>query len=257
MFARLAFKCSDAPAKTPVKNAVGLLLATVITATALTVPLSQEALAQSSTNPLKGQAQEVKVIDYPDAQRSAQGIIDQLESANGLAGDTVKQVRVVKADDLNAATDGEQVMVSSALWNLLKTEDQRAFVLSHEVSHITLNHVGQTQIRRLGLGLLGMFLSRNSSADAGVRSQLTQVATAAGLSLVDNKFSRSNEYQADDNGLRLMQKAGYNPHAALQVFEIFEQQMPNGMPEFLQSHPLNKSRIQALLKKYPNASASR
>ena len=202
-----------------------------------------------SAQPLQGQVSETKVVNYPDAEKHAQAIIDKIESANGLPSDTVQKVQVVKAGDLNAATDGQQIIISSALWNLLTQDDQRAFVISHEMSHITLNHIGHTQVRRIGLGLIDYLISTRSSA---ANSQLMQLATSAGLSMVDNKFSRQAEYQADDRGLALMSKAGYNPRAAIEVFNIFEKNLPNTTPEFLQNHPLNKARIQALAKKYPN-----
>lgn len=183
---------------------------------------------------------------------NAENILHRLLSANNIAPDRVQHIQIMKADELNAATDGKDIIFSSALWNLLRTDDQRAFVIGHELSHIVLNHVPKTQGRRIGLILLSRWLTRDANAETGVRSQLVQAATAAGLSLVDNKFSRNMELSADDNGLRIMTKAGYKAPAALEVFNLMEQASPNATPEFLQSHPLSKSRIQALVKKYPN-----
>lgn len=209
-------------------------------------------LVWSQSNPLQGQVSETKVITYPNAEAQAEVILNRLLSANGIARDRVQGIKVIEAKELNAYTDGKTISFSSTLWNLLNSDNQRAFVISHELSHITLNHIQKTQARRVGLTILDYLLSRRlSDSQSGVRSQLVQLATAAGSTLVDSKFSRQAELQADERGIQLMSQAGYQPSAAIEVFNLFEQYSPTNMPEFLMSHPLNKSRMAALAKKYP------
>lgn len=174
-------------------------------------------------------------------------ILDRLVQKNDVPNDVVKGISVEKGDSLNAATDGSSIIITQALLNKLNTNDERAFVISHELSHIVLNHISQTQIRRVGLSFLDNFLVRRFTRDGG----LLQMASRLGVGLVDKRSSRTLEYQADDLGVRMMKNAGYNPKAAIQVFSILKAATPNnGTPEFLQSHPITDSRVRALAEKY-------
>ena len=171
-------------------------------------------------------------------------ILHRVLQASGVKQDAVSNIRIENSDSLNAYTNGQEIVLTSALWNGLKTEDERAFVVSHEAAHVVLQHIQQTQIRRVGLGLfqrfvVGRFVDPNS-----------QIA-ALGLTLIDSRFSRNVEYQADDLGLQMLKKANYDPNAALRVFRFLGQANANGrMPEFLSSHPISQSRIRNLVNKY-------
>ncbi|MEM0950511.1 MAG: M48 family metallopeptidase [Cyanobacteria bacterium P01_H01_bin.74] len=174
-------------------------------------------------------------------------ILSSLMRANNIPSDEVKGIAVQNSNTLNAATDGQSIVITSGLLNNLRTADERAFVISHELSHILLNHIGKTQRRQVGLSLLNRYvLSRFTN-----QSQILDLASQLGIGLVDKRSSRTLEYQADDLGVRLMRTAAYNPKAALRVFEILKAASPNnGTPEFLQSHPISDSRVRALVQKY-------
>src|SRR5262249_17238410 len=147
----------------------------------------------------------------------------------------------------NAATDGQNLVITSALLERLTTDDERAFVISHELSHILLQHIGKTELRRVGLTLLDTYLVRRYTT----QGSLAQLASELGIGLVDKRSSRGYEYQADDLGVKLMAQAGYNPQAAIRVFDILKAATPgNQTPEFLQDHPITDSRIRALVQKY-------
>jgi len=61
----------------------------------------------------------------------------------------------------------------------------------------------------------------------------------------------NEEYQADDLGVRLMTQAGYDPEAAIKVFDILKANTPaNKTPGFLLDHPITDERIRALAQKY-------
>jgi Zn-dependent protease with chaperone function len=67
---------------------------------------------------------------------------------------------VVDASDIqdtnvvNAYTDGTKVIITSALWNKLKNDDARAFVLAHELGHITNHHIAKGIAKRVGLNVV-------------------------------------------------------------------------------------------------------
>jgi predicted Zn-dependent protease len=71
------------------------------------------------------------------------------------------------------------------------------------------------------------------------------------------KFSRNDESEADNFGLKYMTQAGYDPRAMLGVMEILKKASAGGhTPEMLQTHPLPDTRLQAIQQKiremFPN-----
>ncbi|MGE0200686.1 MAG: M48 family metallopeptidase [Candidatus Melainabacteria bacterium] len=209
-------------------------------------------MAQANEGTLTGTVQQTKTLPPPgpkDAQ--AAEILARVMARNNLSADMVNTIRILPAEELNAATDGNTIYFSSGLWDKLTTNDQKAFVIAHELSHIQKGHIAKTQFRRVGFSLANyLILNRWLNVEERPNSQLYQLVSAAGLSLLDNRFSRSMEYEADDNGMKLLVAAGYQPQAALEVFNVFERYSPDGTPEFLRSHPLSRNRINTLVNKY-------
>jgi predicted Zn-dependent protease len=173
-------------------------------------------------------------------------MVATLIQKNKLPANAVKETRVIDEEVWNAYTDGQNIFFTKPLWIALKTQDQRAFVLSHEVSHILLGHIPKSMARRLALGVLGrVFLNKYAQNNANL-----QRLEGLTLNTIDMKFSRNMELGADERGVQLMSNAGFNPKGAIEAFEILETQSQGGPPEFFRSHPLSKSRIEALSKKY-------
>lgn len=179
--------------------------------------------------------------------KSPNQITQEVLRANNLPDNLVNQVNIVSSDQLNAWTDGANIYITQPLWNALATNDQRAFIISHELSHVVLNHIEKTQLRQTGLSLLDAYL-----LDRFYKSgSWWDVAENFGLGLVDKRFSRNEEYQADDLGIGLMAQTGYNPQAAVQVLDFFQQRTGRNLtPEFMRDHPMDAARIQALVQKY-------
>ena len=175
-----------------------------------------------------------------------QTILAQLMAANKIPTDIVSSISLENSTTLNAYTNGKKIVVTSGLWNKLDTNDERAFVIGHELSHDVLNHIGKTQTRRVGLSIVNSLLSRYTG-----NSGLGNLAAQLGVGAIDKKYSRDYEYQADDLGVQLMSKAGFQPCGALNVFDVLSANTTKSrVPEFLQDHPLDKSRVSVLVKKY-------
>lgn len=153
------------------------------------------------------------------------------------------EVAVLEDDTPNAfALPGGKIGVHTGLFGVVENEAQLAAVMGHEVGHLTRNHpqdrVRQNSLINLGLGILG------GALDLGQGAQRL-AATAATLGLV-LPFSRDQELEADQVGLELMAKAGYDPREAVKVWENFERAGGNGGPEFLSTHPSPGNRGQRL-----------
>jgi predicted Zn-dependent protease len=148
---------------------------------------------------------------------------------------------VIENKQVNAfALPGGPTFFYTGLLDKLKTEDELAGVLAHELTHVRREHwayaYADQQKRQLGLvALLSIFRVNNT---------LGNIASIANQVVFDLPFSRSHETEADDNGLDMMIRAGYNPQGMVDVFEMLGKQASGGRaPEFLSTHPNESSRI--------------
>ncbi|MDX2085157.1 MAG: M48 family metalloprotease [Candidatus Melainabacteria bacterium] len=202
---------------------------------------SRQATTPAWPSPHTGYAQ------VHQAPQSHTAILQRLIQSNQLPKDLVQSITLEDSPELNAYTNGQKIVITTKLWQQLHTSDQRAFIVGHELSHIVLSHLEKTQRRRVGLALLDRFVLQRYAPEGG----LGYTAGNIGLGLIDKKFSRNLEYQADDLGMQLMTKAGYHPKGALEAFQVLENGRRNGSPpEFLLTHPLSRSRVEALANKY-------
>jgi predicted Zn-dependent protease len=155
------------------------------------------------------------------------------------------------------ALPGGQVFITRALFNLLQSDGELAGVLGHEAGHVVARHTSEQLAKsQLIQGLAG-------AAGVGLYDPNNpQSATAAQMAvlvgnIIDMKYSRGDESQADQLGVRFMSQAGYDPRSMIKVMQILKQAGGNGgQPEFLSTHPDPGNRIQAIQKEidkeFPN-----
>jgi predicted Zn-dependent protease len=155
------------------------------------------------------------------------------------------------------ALPGGQVFITDALLGRLKTNGEIAGVLGHEVGHVVARHsaahIAKAQLtqRLTGAAVIASYdpNNRNSYANAAFVMMIGQ--------LVDLKFSRNDESQADNLGVKLMSQAGYDPRAMLGVMAVLKKASEGGStPDFFSTHPSPDNReqlIQTEIKDlYPN-----
>jgi beta-barrel assembly-enhancing protease len=166
----------------------------------------------------------------------------------------------VLADDqtVNAfALPGGQMFITVALLRLLDTEGEVAGVLGHEMGHV----VGRHSAEQLAKSELIQGLS--GAASVGLYDpENPQSATAAQMALVvgqmvNMKYSRDDELQADRLGVRIMSDADYDPRSLLRVMEVLaEAGGGGGQPEFMSTHPDPGNRMEqiqeAIDQEFPN-----
>ena len=168
------------------------------------------------------------------------------------------EMNVIRSDELNAwAMPGGKMAVYSGLVEKLHlTDDELAAVIGHEMTHALREHskaqVGQQLLTGIGMQLGGSLLAKNSSIDPQTLQTGGALLSEYGIS---KPFSRQHETEADIGGLMLMASAGYNPQAALSVWQKMEQAGSSGIPSFLSTHPSGADRIQVLQQHMPEAMA--
>jgi predicted Zn-dependent protease len=152
------------------------------------------------------------------------------------------------ADDeiVNAfALPGGRIYVTRGLLAHLESEAELAGVLGHEIGHVTARHSVHGLSRDLAITLgVAAGLALFDVGDAG------EFATSLGLGLVFLKFSRNQERQADQLGVRYTERAGLDPHGvveALRVLQNVSQAQGDGwFPVWLSTHPDPDKRWQRL-----------
>jgi len=158
------------------------------------------------------------------------------------------EYKLIKDDTVNAwCMPGGKIAVYSGILPVALTEAGLAVVLGHEISHALLNH-GQQRMSADVLKKLGA--SGLSLVTAGQSTQtqaLAMTAYGAGSDLFGTlPFSRKHESEADRYGLILMAIAGYDPGEAIPFWERMSAKNVGGTPEFLSTHPSDKTRITQL-----------
>ncbi|MBV8678831.1 MAG: M48 family metallopeptidase [Aquitalea sp.] len=159
------------------------------------------------------------------------------------------EVNVAETPELNAyAMAGGKIMVYSGLVKKLQlSDDEMAAVLGHEMAHALREHsremLSQAYAQQMGLSLVGTLAGFN-------QSQLNLAGMAADVAL-SKPHSRTMESEADIIGLELMARAGYNPNAAVNVWNKMMRAGSGNGPEFLSTHPSGPTRIQDLQAHIP------
>jgi len=155
--------------------------------------------------------------------------------------DQVKAAQI-NLDAVNAWTDGKTIWVTRGMLRFLKSDDELAAVLGHEVGHALRGHIRQG----LAQDILGTALAVPAGIFGGnigqqVAARMVQLATA--------KFDRDREREADLYGLLWTHRAGYNVDEGKEVFKRIAIEMPGSMERgFLSTHPTAPERFLALDK---------
>ena len=150
------------------------------------------------------------------------------------------QIKVVNASDINAfSLPGGYMYVNRGLMEAARSEPELAAVLADEMAHVALRHgthqASKAYMTQAGIGILGGLLGRG-----GNPSQVFQVIGGLGLNALFLKFSRDDEYQADTVGAQIMARAGYDPRAMADFFQILRSQQksdPGRLAQFFSDHP--------------------
>jgi beta-barrel assembly-enhancing protease len=154
------------------------------------------------------------------------------------------------------ALPGGQVFITRALYDKLRNEAQLAGILGHEIGHVIARHSAQ----QMATGQLGQILTTAVGVGASGgrdRGRTATMAAALANQMLTLRYSRGDESQADEIGLKYMAQAGYDPRSMLDVMKILkEASSGDRQPEFLATHPLPETRLEAIQqqidKSYPD-----
>ena len=212
-----------------------------------TYQLEQErALGQAWMRMMKAQAQ---LLDDPVIESYLKDRLWYLSPYSELQ-DKRLDLLVIDQQEVNAfAAPGGIIGINAGLLLATETEDQLMSVIAHEFAHLSQRHFAQQQAaseQRQPLvlaGIVGSILLSSINPNAGAAALQGTIGASENARL---SFSRQNELDADQAGMRTLVAAGYDPQAMPQMFAQLAQAnrfSGSAVPEFLRTHPVTESRI--------------
>jgi len=166
------------------------------------------------------------------------------------------EFRLIDAPDtINAwALPGGKSAVYSGLLDVARTEDGLAIVIGHEVAHAVARH-GTERLTHTATFEVLLAGTAMTLGDKTPEQKDTILRALAGVGTVGVMlpFSRAHESEADELGLMLAADAGYDPRAAIELWERMAEARGASPPEFLSTHPSEGTRITRLKAKMPHA----
>ena len=194
--------------------------------------------------------------DHPQLQRLrsiAAKLVPQTAQWNDRAKHWKWEVNLIGSKQVNAfCMPGGKIAFYTGILDQLKlSDDETAMIMGHEMAHALREHararIAKTQgtgtLLSLGAQLLGL-------------GDLGGMAANIGTQLISLRFSREDETDADLVGLEMAARGGYNPQAAVSLWEKMGQASGGsgnggGALSFLSTHPSGPARIQQLQANVP------
>src|SRR3954452_7385610 len=202
--------------------------------------------AQKAYAQMMGQAQQKGALDKDAAQVArVKAIVSRLIPQTAAFRDDAPkwawETHVLTTDEVNAwCMPGGKIAVYTGLLNKVQpTDDELAAVLGHEMGHALREHtreqMSQQAITQTAIGGLGALL--------GIGDLGQSLAGAVANVTLQLPKSRGMEKEADDIGVELAARAGYNPQAAVALWQKMEKLGGREPPKWLSTHPPHADRI--------------
>ena len=214
--------------------------------------ISKQILYQVNKNPLV--VNDIEVDDYLG------NLGRRLLTGTSIASRDIKFF-ILNDSTINAfATLGGVIGVHTGLFLAANSESELASVLGHEIAHISQKHLPRIIAKqkrdsyKTTLALAFALLVSRSNPDLAAAT-----STAANASAVQNTldFTRKHEQEADREGIKILDRAGFDVRASIDFFKTMQKgnQFSQGAaPAFLRTHPITSDRIsdiQNRLSEYP------
>ncbi|MDR0211247.1 MAG: M48 family metallopeptidase [Pseudomonas putida] len=159
------------------------------------------------------------------------------------------EVNLIDSDELNAncGPGGKIIFYTGLMDKLQLTDAEIAAVLGHEIAHALREHGREAMSKAYGVEM--------ARQGAGALFGLGQGGMALADTVVNYAMtlpnSRANENEADLIGLELAARAGYDPNAAITLWNKMSKASEGAPPEFMSTHPASSSRIASLQAAIP------
>lgn len=193
---------------------------------------------------LKGQAEaKHALIHLPDerarrVRKIAEDLLPHAVKFNERARDWKWEVNVINSKTINAfcMPGGKIVVFTGIIDKLNLTDDELAMVMGHEIAHALREHAraraAKGMLTNVGVLAVGVLVGNGAG----------ELARVSG-GLLNLKFSRGDETDADLVGMELAARAGYDPRAGITLWEKMSSAAKGAPPEWFSTHPAGSTRV--------------
>lgn len=180
---------------------------------------------------------------------AASKVAQRFFEATGFTSDYPIHIHVDRSEDVNAfALPGGQIIVNQGLIDRVKTPDELAGVLAHELGHVEKRHTFQ-QLARTGVVYVLV------SALVGDVSGIVAVVVSSGKEIFGLTYNRRMEEEADAFAVEQMLGRHLDPKGIVRFFKVLEREEKkhgyDGIPDILRTHPATPERIADIQNSIP------
>jgi predicted Zn-dependent protease len=206
------------------------------------------------TNSLSRDSQQTQMVKR--VGQRIQYAVEQYFAENNMAQELQGyqwEFNLVENDEVNAwCMPGGKVVVYTGILPIAQDESGLAVIMGHEIAHAVAEHGNERMSQALLFEMGGMALSEALRNRPQQTRELWMMAFGLGSQVgVMLPYSRKHESEADYLGLIFMAMAGYDPHAAVDFWERMAQEGGGAPPEFLSTHPSDRTRIREIQEAIP------
>jgi predicted Zn-dependent protease len=243
-------------------------------------------LSGCATNPVTGESQFMLMSEQEEIQIDRQNSPYQLSADYGITQDRRLEAyinetgqrlatlthrprmpyrfNVVNATYINAyAFPGGTISATRGILLKLNDEAELASLLGHELGHVNARHTAQQMSKAMLTQALVGGVAAIAGSQGSTLGDLTTQLGSIGAGALLASYSRDNERQADDLGLRYMAAAGYDPQGFVGLMDMLRtlnKEQPNAVQLMFSTHPMSDERyqsaVQATRTQYPQARGS-
>jgi predicted Zn-dependent protease len=209
-----------------------------------------EEAAKQQYAQMMAQAQKKGALDRDPAQvQRVKAIVSRLVPQTKVFRPDAQQwpweAHVISIDEANAwcMPGGKMAVYTGLIQKLQLTDDELAAVMGHEIAHALREHSREQLSRQMGTQMaIGVAGALFGIGDLG--QGLGNMVADVTLNLPN---SRLHETEADRIGVELAARAGYDPHAAIRLWEKMAKSAGGGQPpKWLSTHPSHEDRLKDL-----------
>jgi predicted Zn-dependent protease len=149
---------------------------------------------------------------------------------------------------------GKMAIYTGLLQQIKPTDDELAQVMGHEISHALAKHTAEKMSRAMAMqvGMVGLGVAAATQSDSRYAGLAVSAAGAAAIVALELPNSREAESEADRIGIEIAAKAGYDPHAAVTLWEKMAKVGGGSSKfDFLSTHPAPAKRMETLAELVP------
>jgi predicted Zn-dependent protease len=189
------------------------------------------------------------IIDYVACV--ANSVVTSLEPPDS---DMNWEMAILEENQLNAfVMPGGKIVIFEGIMRAARDQHQLAAVIGHEIAHVTAGHTQSKLLRggkgmEVGIQVAAVLLSGGHYGAQYTAQEMLNQGAMYGLVL---PFKRGQETEADVVGLEFMAKAGFDPRAAVPLWQNMDEEAGGeGPAEFSSTHPSHENRIESLISQW-------